>query len=259
MQFEAGMLVAHKTCVKRSGRYNKRPAGGDNVKTTIKLFVRSCSVLCLLLGLIQPALAQTAYWTDWTQVTTAAPGVLGTLTVGSSTVDVTFSGAYSFAQTSGGTNYWNPSAPYISSAVANAPPASDIIALSAAGTATITFSAAVQDPLLGLVSWNTNTVDFGVPIEILSYGQGFFGNGTPILNLDGDGFFGSGEVHGVIRLPGSYTSITFTHTSENWHGFTVGVVGLGGPPPNGVPEPATLLLFGAGLVGLVGLRRRIGS
>jgi hypothetical protein len=230
------------------------------VKTTIKfikLFVLSCSIACLLLGLIQPAFADQVYWTDWTNVTVSAPGVQGTLNIGSSTVGVTFSGAYSFAQTSGGTNYWSPSAPYISAAVDNAPPASDIIGLNAGGTATITFSESVQDPLLGLVSWNTNIVDFGVPIQILSFGAGYWGNGTPI-NLTGTGFTGSGEVHGVIRLPGSYTSITFTHTSENWHGFTVGVAGLPGPP-SGVPEPATLLLFGAGLVGLAGLRRRISS
>jgi hypothetical protein len=29
-----------------------------------------------------------------------------------------------------------------------------------------------------------------------------------------------------------------------------------GPGPGGVPEPATLALFGAGLAGLAGLRRR---
>ena len=205
------------------------------------------------------AFAAPVFWTDWNSVTAAAPGVLGTLTIDSSTVNVSFSGAYSFAQISGGTNYWNPSAPYIGSDVDNAPPASDIVGLNIGGTATITFSQPVQDPLLGLVSWNGNTVDFGVPIEILSFGAGFWGDGTPQLNTGGTGFFGSGEVHGVIRLPGPHASISFTHTSENWHGFTVGVADLGGGPPNGVPEPATLLLFGAGLVGLVGLRRRISS
>lgn len=203
------------------------------------------------------AVAAPVSWTDWTSETVGASGVLGTINSGSNTVGVSFSGLYAFAQTSGGTNYWNPSAPYISSAVDNAPPASDIVGLNPGGTATITFSQPVQDPLLGLVSWNGNTVDFGVPIEILSFGAGYWGNGTPQLNAGGTGFFGNGEVHGVIRLPGQHASISFTHTSENWHGFTVGVADLGGGPPNGVPEPATLLLFGAGLVGLVGLRRRI--
>lgn len=203
--------------------------------------------------LAAPAVAAPAFWTDWT--TQAPSQVTGTLQVGSDSVGVTFSGVYSFAQTAGGTNYWNPASPYISSTVDNAPPASDIIALNTGGTGTITFSAPVKDPLIALVSWNGNVVDFGVPIEILSFGQGFWGNGTPVLNADGDGFTGVGEVHGVIRLPGTYSSISFTHTSEFWHGFTVGVLGLGDDDQT-VPEPVSLGLVGLGLAGLAAMRRR---
>jgi hypothetical protein len=173
-----------------------------------------------------PAVASAApvFWTDWTSAGTGT--VSGTLTVGSDSVGVTHTGGYAFAQTAGGTNYWSPPAPYLSTAVDNAPPASDIIGLGAGGTVTVTFSAPVTDPLIALVSWNGNTVDFGEPIEFLSYGLGYWGSGTPILNGEGDGFFGSGEVHGVIRLAGPHTSFSFTHTSEVWHGYTVGVAGL---------------------------------
>ncbi len=115
---------------------------------------------------------------------------------------------------------------------------------------TISFAKPVKDPLVALVSWNSNTVDFGVPINILSYGVGYWGGGTPILNSGGTGFFGSGEVHGVIELPGVFSSISFTHTTEYWHGLTVGARNVV------VPLPATLLLLGSGLAALVSLRSR---
>jgi hypothetical protein len=203
------------------------------------------------------AIAAVASWTDWLSAGTNSAA--GTLDVSGTSVGISYSGPYAFVQTSGGLNYWSPSTPYTSSTVENAPPGTDIVALGIGGAKTVTFSQAVQDPLIALVSWNGNTVDFGVPIEIISFGQGFWGNGTPILNAAGTGFFGSGEVHGVIRLPGSYTSITFTDTTEGWHGFTIGVLGLGnGGGGNGggtVPEPASLALVGVGLIG-IGLARR---
>lgn len=206
-----------------------------------------------------PAHAVFVNWTDWT---TASPGhVDGTVTVDSVGVDVDFDGPTFFVQTSGGTNWWtqpNPAAlPYTGGSVENGPPASDIIAFSTGGSKTITFSQPVTDPYIALVSWNSNVVDFGTAIQIISQGQGFWGNGTIDLNDAGDGFTGIGEVHGIIRLPGTFTSITFTDTSELWHGFTVGFAGLGGPPPVDTPEPGTVGLLGLGLLGVaLGRRRR---
>lgn len=203
----------------------------------------------VLLPLTGAVAAPAVYWTDWNG---ALPlHVDGSLTIGANTVGVQFSGTYYFAQISGGTNYWVPSAPYISSTVPNAPPDPDIIALYLGGTVTITFSQPVKDPLLALVSWNGNTVEFGVPIKILSYGHGYWGNGTPILNASGTGFYGDGEVHGVIELPGVFSAISFTHTTEGWHGLTVGVRDIAV-----VPLPGTLGLLGSGLLGLLCWRRR---
>jgi hypothetical protein len=179
--------------------------------------------------------------------------VSGTLDVEGTEVSVMFTGPYSFAQLGAGTNYWTNPTTYQSPTVDNAPPASELIALVAGGAKTITFSAPVTNPLLALTSWNGNTVNFGTPIDLLSSGPGYWGNGTFVINPTETGFFGSGEVHGVIQLPGTFTQIVFTDTSENWHGFTVGVVGLAGPS---VPEPASMGLVALGLGALALVRRR---
>lgn len=199
------------------------------------------------------AFAVTVSWTDWT-TSTDSFSASGDLLVGSTSVGVGYSatGAHSFVTTGAGTNFWTGSA-YTNGTVDNAPPASDIVALSTGGTVTITFSQTVVDPYIGLVSWNGNTVDFGVPIVIDSFGPGYWGSGTPILNGTSTGFFGSGEVHGVIRLPGSFDSITFTHVSEGWHGFTVGVAGIA-PVPE--PETYAMLLAGLGLLGFAARRKK---
>jgi hypothetical protein len=211
-------------------------------RSAIRLIVAS------LVLLSTPTLAANVFWTDWL----ASPNLSsasGQIVMGSETITVDYSGTgnHAFVQTGTGTNFWSGPA-YTNGIADNAPPAAELVALNQGGTVTVALSQAVSNPLIGLVSWNGNSVDFGVPIEIDSFGPGFWGNGTPILNAAGTGFLGSGEVHGVIRLIGTYDTIAFTHTSENWHGFTVGVV----------PEPQTyaLLLAGLALVGAAAARRR---
>ena len=77
-------------------------------------------------------------YVDWTSANVASGTASGVITLpDTSTVTVNFAainpdsspGSLFGAQTSGGTNYWNPSAPYISTQVENAPPDTDILQL----------------------------------------------------------------------------------------------------------------------------------
>ena len=58
-----------------------------------------------------------------------------------------------------------------------------------------------------------------------------------------------------IRDRGDYTSISFTDTTEHWHGFTVGIQGIA-DPGTGVPEPTSLALIGGALAALAAVRRK---
>lgn len=221
--------------------------------------------LSVVLGLLShlfiaaPSNAAPVSWVDWTSGTAGASGsATGVLNIGESTVDVDYSGEIAFIQTAGGNNYWNPSSPYISALVDNAPDTTDIIALSRATSKTLTFSVPVQDLFFAVVSLNGNGYRFDQDFEVVGFGPGYWGNGTLTRVELGGGQFqlnGSGEPHGVIRFTGAVSSITWTSlTNEYWNGFTVGTYGIAPP----VPEPETwmLMLAGLGIALLAGLRRR---
>ena len=193
-------------------------------------------------------LATTAHATTWASLTSdnfSAGTVSGTI----GSVNVTYSGGYNFDNLNGtGTNYWG-SVPV---------PNSDIIALSAAGTGVITFSAPVTNVYIAFDSWNGANVTFSAPFTIISQAPqvaSYWGSGTFNTFGGNTGFTGSGETAGVLEFAGTFTSLSFTDSvDENWHGLTVGVDGLAS---NAVPEPATwaLMLLGFGMVGYA-MRKR---
>ena len=222
----------------------------------MKYFVRFILVCIVCLGLAAPAQSTQISWVDWQSWPDSGNTALGQLQDATTTVDVTvFSDSgYNRVQTGPAEAFFWTGDAYTKGNVDNPPPSPDIVRLDAGGTVTINFSQAVVNPYLALVSWNGTNVRFDAPIILDSFGTGFFGFGTPQLNSTGDGFFGDGEVHGVVQVPGIFTEISFTHTTETWHGFTLGVEGVA---PAVIPLPASLVLLSMGLAGgLLGRLRR---
>jgi hypothetical protein len=216
------------------------------------MMIRGISRLVLAFAAFAGTSFGSVYWVDWMQQT--GTGATGQIVVGANTINVTYTGEIQFIQTNGvGTNYWNPSSPYISATVPNAPPDPDIIALSQQSTKTLTFDQPIDGLVFAVVSLNGNGYSFNRDFSILSSGCGYWGCGalgksTPsagVYELDGV----SGEPHGVIQFAGSTTTITWNSlTAENWNGFTIGVEGLAAAE---TPEPSTMYLA-FGLLPLLG-------
>ncbi len=202
-----------------------------------------------------PCHAVNVIWADWESSTsTTVEGMLAT----STPIAIEFSSpaGFAFVQTGSGTNYWtepNPTArPYTGGVVENAPPAAELIALSGGGQKTITFGEPISGLYLAIISWNGNTAQFDQPFTVISQGQGYWGNGTIALG-DDNTFVGTGEPHGILYFPGTFSSLTFTDATENWHGLTVGVASLASDV---IPEPASAAALALLLTSSAALHRR---
>ncbi len=211
--------------------------------------MRTGIVVMAVAALMSTSATAAIQWTDWTSASTAS--ATGTL----AGVAVTLAGPIHNWQVSGGTDYWrtggNPFAAY--DALSNLPGNNDFVAPSGVGARTITFSRAVIDPYIAIISLGQPSLQtswtFDAPFSIIDQGRGFWGNG--VFTVVGN-TLSAGEAHGVIQFRGSFTSLTLTtNNPEFWSGLTIGASGV-------VPEPASwaMLIAGFGLVGAAARRRR---
>ncbi len=211
------------------------------------------------------AVAATYYYVNWTAANVAAGTASGTITLpDSSVVTVNFQalnadntpGTLFGAQTSGGTNYWVPSAPYVGTTVSNAPPDTDILQLAGGLNQRyrVTLSEAVRDPIMPIVSLGSPgtaiTYNFTLPFTILSQGTGYWGGTSTSLTALSANILQGAEGHGTVQFSGSISQIEWTvPTSEAWHGFTFGIRTTeridpiaGRPIPTNTPWAIALLL-----------------
>jgi PEP-CTERM motif len=196
-------------------------------------------------------------WVDWSSATTGLAGTAACTLSGG--VNVSYTGEVNFAQTAGGANYWSPNGSYLSGTVGNSPTTTDIIGINGGYglTQTITFSQAVVNPLMAIVSLGQPGVgvrlNYDAPATILSYGGGYWGGGS-ITQNGTNGILGY-EGHGVVQFMGTYNSISFTAPDpEYWYGFTFGIEGVAST--EAVPEPSSLILGMLGFAMLVGFGMR---
>jgi hypothetical protein len=198
-----------------------------------------CSLVSGALTLAPPAWAATYRYVDWTTADPAAGTASGTISLpDGSAVTVQFAavnqdgspGNLFGAQVTASTNYWNPSAPFVSPQVENAPPDTDILQLSGGQNQTyrVTLSEAIKDPIMAIVSLGQSSIPttyaFDSPFTIVSQAAGYWGGSDTALSQLPSNVLSGSEGHGTIQFIGSFSTFSWTvPTPESWHGFTFGI------------------------------------
>lgn len=204
------------------------------------------------------AFAQTT-WTDWTSATPGEPGAaVGTL----GGISVTYSGEVlgNTLVNGGFAAGWAPATSFVGGTVGTSPASvGDMITLNGSAlTNTLTFATPVVDPVIAI--WSLGQPGFAASFTFNA--TPMFEAGGPNVSYGGSAIVVNGntvsgrEGNGTVQFSGTFSSISFTSTAENYYGFTVGQNISGSPPVPAIPEPGTWGLMLAGLAALAATARR---
>jgi hypothetical protein len=198
-----------------------------------------------------PASAATI-WTDWL---TAQNGGPGSATGNLGGVSVSYSGGLVGSVLNGFSNVWAPPTTYVGGVVDTSPASvGDDLRLNGAftGVNTITFATPVINPLFAI--WSLGQPGFAAsfsfnqtPTFVVGGPNSQFGGSA--INVAGNTVSGF-EGNGIVQFIGTFNSISWTNSFENFYAFTVGSNG-----EREVPEPASLLLVASGVLGVLARRR----
>ena len=219
-----------------------------------RVLVSALSVFFLALSLGTSSASASTIWTNWTGAQTGTPGsATGTV----SGISVTYAGQLTGFAITSNSGIWSPNSSFIGGTVDTSPSVvNDDLRTTGTftGTNTITFGSPVTNPVFAIWSLGapglsaafhftiTPTLEAGGPNSQFG-GSSIVVNGNDVLGNEGNG---------VVQFTGTFSSISWTNTPENFYAFTVG---LNGEVTSVTPEPASLVLLGTGVAGFLARRR----
>ncbi|HVP53515.1 MAG TPA: PEP-CTERM sorting domain-containing protein [Candidatus Eisenbacteria bacterium] len=223
----------------------------------------SAALLLCVLTMCAQGLWASAF--AWAHLNSGGSGmVAGTITLGAQMINVTYTSSdlYFWQINDMGTDWWSGGAcggpcPVYNDPIAGISPPDTVDMIALVGNSnmhTLTFSTPVTNPVLAIISLGQPSVHttyyFDHPFTILTSGGGWWGGGS-LATVTGNGLQGT-EGDGLVEFVGTYSEISWTGAiPEAWNGFNVGSFASSST----IPEPASMVLLGTGLLGIAGVMR----